>query len=72
MAGQDVPVRPYEPTAARAHLSGELPRPKTVTVDFHGHMRIPAADELVGPAEAIREFRFRSPSPGTPCGSSME
>ena len=61
MAVQDVPVRPYEPTAARVHLSGKLPRPKTVTVDFHGHMRIPAADELVQPrvsSESVSNIRY--------------
>jgi aminocarboxymuconate-semialdehyde decarboxylase len=47
MAGQDVPLTPYGPTAGRSHLEGESPRPGTVTVDFHGHMRVPAADDLV-------------------------
>ncbi|NND49530.1 MAG: amidohydrolase family protein [Rhizobiales bacterium] len=61
MAEQDVPVRPYEQTAARAHLTGQTPRPKTVTVDFHGHMRIPAADELVQPrvsADDVTNIRY--------------
>ena len=33
----------------RAHLTGQTPLPKTMTVDFHGYMHIPAADELVQP-----------------------
>ncbi len=30
-------------------MVGKAPRPKTLTVDFHGHMFVPAADELVKP-----------------------
>ena len=49
MADYDIPLRPYGSSAGRDHLAGVKPRPKTVTVDLHGHMRIPAADELVKP-----------------------
>ena len=44
-----IPILPYGPTAGRKHLAGKAPRPKTLTVDFHGHMFVPAADELVKP-----------------------
>jgi hypothetical protein len=37
---------PYNTTAARKHMIGEIPRPKTVTVDLHNHMRIPEAAEI--------------------------
>ena len=46
---QDIPLLPYGPTAGRSHLSGKTPRPKTLAVDFHGHMFVPAADVLVAP-----------------------
>lgn len=44
-----IPLRPFGPTAGRRHIAGKPPRPKTLTVDFHGHMFVPAADELVKP-----------------------
>jgi aminocarboxymuconate-semialdehyde decarboxylase len=44
-----IPIKPYGPTAGRSHLTGEAPRPKSLTVDFHGHMFVPAADSLVAP-----------------------
>ncbi|NND50617.1 MAG: amidohydrolase family protein [Rhizobiales bacterium] len=44
-----IPLIPYGPTAGRRHMAGKPPRPKTLTVDFHGHMFVPAADELVKP-----------------------
>jgi aminocarboxymuconate-semialdehyde decarboxylase len=44
-----IPLLPYGPTAGRKHLAGKSPRPKTLTVDFHGHMFVPAADALVKP-----------------------
>lgn len=46
---QKIPLRPYGPTAGRPHMSGKTPRPDTLTVDFHGHMFVPAADTLVKP-----------------------
>jgi len=44
-----IPLRPYGSTAARRHLEGETPRPKTLTIDLHNHMRVPAAAEFVKP-----------------------
>jgi aminocarboxymuconate-semialdehyde decarboxylase len=46
---ETIPLQPYGPTAGRRHMTGNSPRPKTLTVDFHGHMFVPAADELVKP-----------------------
>jgi aminocarboxymuconate-semialdehyde decarboxylase len=46
---QSFPFEAYGPTAGRKHLPGTAPKPKTLTVDFHGHMFVPAADELVNP-----------------------
>jgi len=46
---QNIPLLPYGQTAGRQHMTGETPRPKTLTVDFHGHMFVPAADVLVKP-----------------------
>ena len=43
MPSPRVPLDPYGKTAGRKHLDGKPPRPKTVTVDFHNHMEIPAA-----------------------------
>ena len=48
MAEYDIPLKPYGSTAGRDHLSTR-PRPKTPTLDFHIHMSIPAADDLVKP-----------------------
>lgn len=40
----------YGPTAARAHgKPGRLTRPKTVTIDVHGHVGVPRAFEYVKP-----------------------
>jgi aminocarboxymuconate-semialdehyde decarboxylase len=44
-----IPLKPYGPTAGREHMTGKPPRPKTVTVDFHNHMLVPAAADLVKP-----------------------
>jgi aminocarboxymuconate-semialdehyde decarboxylase len=46
---ENIPLNPFGPTAGRTHMTGKSPRPKTLTVDFHGHMFVPAADELVRP-----------------------
>jgi aminocarboxymuconate-semialdehyde decarboxylase len=48
MADYDIPLNPYGSTAGRAHLA-KRPRPKTPTVDFHIHLRVPEADDLVKP-----------------------
>ena len=48
MATHDVPMRPYGSTAGRSHPA-EKKRPKTPTVDFHIHLRVAAADDLVKP-----------------------
>ena len=45
----EIPLQPYGPTAGRRHMTGKTPRPKRLTVDFHGHMFVPAADTLVKP-----------------------
>jgi aminocarboxymuconate-semialdehyde decarboxylase len=44
-----IPLNTYGPTAGREHLKGRTPRPKTLTVDLHNHMRIRAADDFVKP-----------------------
>ncbi len=54
---------PYNTTAARKHMIGEIPRPKTVTVDLHNHMRIPEAAEFIQPHMAENSntsFKFSS------------
>jgi aminocarboxymuconate-semialdehyde decarboxylase len=48
MADYDIPLNPYGSTAGRAHL-GRRPRPTTPTVDFHIHLRVREADDLVKP-----------------------
>jgi aminocarboxymuconate-semialdehyde decarboxylase len=48
MATHDIPMRPYDSTAGRTHPTVKK-RPKTPTVDFHIHYRVPAADDLVKP-----------------------
>ncbi len=61
MAGTEIPIDPYGPTAARPHLQGPVPRPKSITVDFHAHMTIPAADDHVKPHvsnEAITNVQY--------------
>jgi aminocarboxymuconate-semialdehyde decarboxylase len=44
-----IPLNTYGATAGRTHMKGKPPRPKTLTVDLHNHMRIRAADEIVKP-----------------------
>tara|TARA_Y100000590_G_scaffold364139_1_gene422255 strand:+ start:16023 stop:17108 length:1086 start_codon:yes stop_codon:yes gene_type:complete len=56
----DIPMKPYGPTAGREHAN-EKPRPKKKTVDFHIHMRIPEADDVVGdkiPNDSNVQLRF--------------
>jgi aminocarboxymuconate-semialdehyde decarboxylase len=49
MPTHDIPLNPYGSTAGREHMSGEVPRPKTLTVDLHNHYRVDAAANLVKP-----------------------
>jgi len=48
MPTHDIPMRPYDSTAGREHLSQQK-RPKTPTVDCHIHLRVPEADDIVKP-----------------------
>jgi len=58
MASIKIPLNTYGPTAGRPHMTGKPPRPKTVTVDFHNHMRIPAPT-----ISSSRTCRPRAPTP---------
>jgi aminocarboxymuconate-semialdehyde decarboxylase len=49
MTTQKASLGPYGPTAGREHMTGKRPRPRTVTVDLHNHLRIVAADDFVKP-----------------------
>jgi aminocarboxymuconate-semialdehyde decarboxylase len=49
MPSDRLTLKPYGPTAGRDHMTGKPPRPKTVTVDLHNHMLVPAAADLVKP-----------------------
>ena len=49
MPTHDIPLNPYGSTAGREHMSGDIPRPKTLTVDLHNHYRVDAAADLVKP-----------------------
>jgi len=58
------PIRPYGASAAREHLTEGYERPTSLTVDCHGHMLVPAADELVRPhlpASQLDAVRYASP-----------
>ncbi len=58
------PLRPYGSTYGREHLAGKKPRPKTLTVDLHNHMLVPAAADLVKPhlpADHHPASRFTNP-----------
>jgi len=65
MPPSKIPLDTFGPTAARQHLSGKPPRPKTLTVDLHNHMRIVEADDFIKPhlpAEgAITAYRYSNP-----------
>ncbi len=56
----------YGPTAARKHgKSGRAVRPKTVTIDIHAHVDVPAAAAFVAPhldMAAIPLFHFATPA----------
>ena len=46
----DDPWNKYEPTAARKHgKPGREARPKSITIDIHSHVAVPAAAEFVKP-----------------------
>jgi len=49
MPTHDIPLNPYGSTAGRDHLTGNRPRPKTLTVDLHNHYRVPESENLVTP-----------------------
>ncbi len=49
MTSPDIPLDQFGPTAARTHMDHKPPRPETLTVDMHSHMRITATDEFVKP-----------------------
>jgi aminocarboxymuconate-semialdehyde decarboxylase len=44
-----IPLAPYGPTSGRKHMTGKSPRPKTVTVDLHNHLRVVEADAFAKP-----------------------
>ena len=57
------PMRPYGASYGRDHLP-DYGRPDGRTVDCHGHMAVPAADELVRPhlpAAALDAVKYASP-----------
>jgi aminocarboxymuconate-semialdehyde decarboxylase len=60
-----VPLNTFGPTAGRQHMTGKPPRPKTVTVDLHNHMRITEADDFVKPhlppEGANTAYRYSNP-----------
>ena len=59
-----LPLDPYGATAGRKHMDGKPPRPKTVTVDLHNHMEIPAADAFIKPhlpAQENMNYRVSNP-----------
>ena len=50
----------YAPTAARRHgKPGRETRPKSVTIDIHSHVVVPAAAKFVEPHLDWRLFRWR-------------
>ena len=55
----------YGPTAARRPgKAGRQARPKTVTIDIHAHVDVPAAAELVAPhldMATVPLFHFATP-----------
>jgi len=67
MASDKLPLDPYGATAGRKHIDGKKPRPKTVTVDFHNHMEIPAASDFIKPhlpAQENMNLRISNPKSG--------
>jgi len=57
------PLRPYGATFGRSHSTDGYSRPESITVDCHGHMAIPEADDLVRPhlpASELDAVRYAS------------
>ena len=57
-------LRPYGATRGRDHLS-DYGRPDSLTVDCHGHMAVPEADDLVRPhlpAAELDAVKYASPA----------
>ena len=58
-------IHPYGPTAARKHgRPGRDVRPKSITIDFHSHVSVPAAAAFVAPhlgASANPLVQFATP-----------
>lgn len=58
-------LRPYGATFAREHDAAGYTRPKTITVDCHGHMSVPESDQLVRPhlpATELDAVKYASPA----------
>jgi len=56
-------LRPYGSTFGRSHSTDGYSRPESITVDCHGHMSVPAADDLVRPhlpASQLDAVRYAS------------
>src|SRR3990167_10579595 len=49
MPSDRLTLNPEGRPAGREQMPGKPPRPKTVTVDLHNHMLVPAAADLVKP-----------------------
>ena len=57
-------LRPYGATFGREHTP-QYDRPETLTVDCHGHMSVPEADQLVRPhlpAAQLDAVKYASPA----------
>jgi len=57
------PLRPYGATFGRSHSADGYSRPESITVDCHGHMAVPEADDLVRPhlpASELDAVRYAS------------
>lgn len=57
-------VRPYQSTVARDHGTEAAAAPETLIVDAHGHMLVPAADDMVRPhlpASELDAVKYASP-----------
>ena len=70
-----VPLDPYGPSAGRKHMTGKTPRPKTVTVDLHNHMRIEEAEVERIARAVLRHLEAAPQQPPyrpTPCLDTLE
>ncbi|MBX2882202.1 MAG: amidohydrolase [Granulosicoccus sp.] len=57
-------LRPYGATYAREFKAAGYTRPKSITIDCHGHMAVPESDELVRPhlpASELDAVKYASP-----------